>query len=271
VEKLNFRKGKALIETGAAQSKIGLRVELTRRISHRFLQERAMYPIHHTRDEHSLIGLIEGLRDDIGQLIRSEVQLAKTELSEKASLLARNGMYLGIGAAVGCLSLIFLLIGVSFLIASGFEALGLSTGIALFLGFICIAVLSGIIAGALVAKAISAFSKETLVPEKTIATLQEIKEGGIEQVPIRRAPAPPEPEDSRTSEQIREDVERTRGRIHEEVVGVRRRLSWAALTTQLANHVRLHPLRSVGIGLGTGLAGFVLVRVGRLFGHKRAA
>jgi ElaB/YqjD/DUF883 family membrane-anchored ribosome-binding protein len=224
------------------------------------------------RQETSLFGLIAGLREDLRHLFREEAQLVKKELAEKISYFGRNAIYLAIGGAAGYLALVCLLLALGFIIASGFEAMGLSTGVALFLGFLIIALLVGAVGGILVGKALSGFSKESLVPEKTVETLREIKEGGIEQVqvPIKKVQATPDPKDKRTSDQIKDDVERTRSRIGREVRGIRNHLSMAHLAADVVCVVKNNPLRTVGIGLGTGLAGFVLMRIARLFGRKHA-
>jgi hypothetical protein len=50
-----------------------------------------------SRQSESLIGLISGLREDVRHLFHQEVQLAKTEMAEKAKYLGRNGLYLALG------------------------------------------------------------------------------------------------------------------------------------------------------------------------------
>src|SRR5262249_44422819 len=94
------------------------------------------------RRGHSIFGLIDDLREDARDLIHQEIRLAKTELSEKVSRLGRNAAYLAIGGVIILLALIFFLLALGFLIAFGFEKLGLSTEIALVLGFTGIAVLA---------------------------------------------------------------------------------------------------------------------------------
>jgi hypothetical protein len=224
-----------------------------------------------SREGDSLFDLIAGLREDVRNLFHEEVQLAKTEISEKISLLSRNSICLGIGGIVALLGLTLLLASLSFLLSYALQAVGLSTGISLFLGFLGIAIVSGSVGAILVLKALSAFKKESLVPEKTIQTLKEIKDGGLEQIPIKRYPPAPAPVDTRTSEQIRSDVEQTRGRINREVRGIRTRLKLATLATGVVTHVSHHPVRSVGVGLGTGVAGFLLMRMARLLGRRRHA
>jgi ElaB/YqjD/DUF883 family membrane-anchored ribosome-binding protein len=110
-----------------------------------------------------------------------------------------------------------------------------------------------------------------LVPEKTVQTLQAIKEGGLEQVPIKTYPVQEEPKDTRTSGQIQADVERTRSRIGREVRGLKTRLSVANMATRLTSAVKNNPVRSVSIGVGTGLAGYAIMRLARLFGRRRLA
>lgn len=210
--------------------------------------------------------MISGLREDVRDLFQEQVQLAKTEVSEKISHFGRNGVHLAIGGVAALLGVVFLLLALGFLASWGLELLGITTGIALFLGFLAVALVVGIVGGILVAKSLKAIKKESLVPHKTIETLKEIKEGGLEQnrVVIKPAYEPePELEDRRTSDEIRSDMERTRGRINQEVRGIKTRLRAATAATVAVNRIRRHPVRALSLGVGTGLAGFILLRVNR--------
>lgn len=64
-------------------------------------------------DERSLADLIRELRDESGVLLSQQVAMAKTEMSEKATLVGRNVGYLIVGAAVAFLAIIFLLLAVT--------------------------------------------------------------------------------------------------------------------------------------------------------------
>jgi len=226
----------------------------------------------YSREGTSLFGLVAGLREDFRTLFHEEVQLAKAEISEKVALLGRNSIYLAIGGAIAFVATIFLLLSLGFIISFGFESLGLSTGVALFLGFLAVAVVCGAVGGIMVGKALSAFSHQSLIPEKTLHTLREIKEGGVEQIPIKTSSAKAvAPKDTRSSDQIRSDVEQTRSRIGREVRALKTRMSAAQLAGAAVGLVKKNPVRSVGIGLGTGLVGFVLMRITRLLERKRTA
>ncbi len=225
-----------------------------------------------SRDRESLVSLISGLREDVRHLFQQEVQLAKTELGEKAKYFGRNGLYLATGGIIGGYALLFFLLSLAFIIALGLQSADMSTGMALFLGFIIIAVCAGAVAGILVFKAISAFRKQSVAPEKTIETIKEIAQGGLEQVPvpIRIEHSVPTPQDNRSSDEIRADVEQTRQEIGREVRGIRFRLRLSEIATGMVAEAKTHPGRWVGIGVGTGLVGFVVMRVARLFGRRRA-
>lgn len=125
--------------------------------------------------ERSLSDLIRDLRDETTTLLKQEVALAKTEISEKAAKLGRNIAYLAIGGMVAAVAFIFLLLAVSALTVAGLERAGLSENVAQWLGPLIIALVIGAVGYALIRKAIETLSKESLAPEKTIQTLKEDK------------------------------------------------------------------------------------------------
>lgn len=228
-----------------------------------------MHTNHHHREDPSLLGLIERLPDEFRELVRQELELAKTELREKAVYFGRNAIYLAIGGVVGYLGLIFLLIALGFLIASGIEALGLSTGMALFLGFLVVSVLGGATGAIVVAKALHAFSSESPVPEKTVQSLSELRHP--EQIPIRTQSVQEPAEDPRTSQEIKADVDHIRARLGRELTAVRQKLRFTSLAATTFARIKAHPVRTLTIGVGTALAGWFAVRGARLFGRKRTA
>jgi hypothetical protein len=265
MEKLTWEEGQPPIEPHDPGPILKSRVTSQERSD--FMDAATIQP----RQKESLIGLISGLREDVRNLFQQEIQLAKKEISEKMSIFSRNAVSLAIGGVIGLFGLTFLLLAISIIISYGFESLGLSSGIALFIGFLLVALVTGAIGGILVGKALSAFSKESLIPERTIETLHQIKDGGVEQIPIKTYSVKQEPKDTRSSDQIKTDVERTRSRIGRELRGLRQRLTLAHLATQVTATVKNNPLRSVSIGIGTGVAGYLVMRLARFFGRRRMA
>jgi len=67
-------------------------------------------------EESSIVYLLKKLRDDTTALVRDEISLAKTEISEKIATASRNVGYLAAGALVAYAALSLILQGFSFLL-----------------------------------------------------------------------------------------------------------------------------------------------------------
>jgi len=129
-----------------------------------------------TDERRSIADLLKDLRDESSLLVRQEVALAKTELSDKAAKLGRNAGYAGVGAALAHAALILLLLGLAALLYHGLEEAGLSNMVAGWLAPLIVGGVAALIGYSLIQKAINAFKHESLVPEKTVTSLKENQE-----------------------------------------------------------------------------------------------
>jgi hypothetical protein len=124
------------------------------------------------RDDRSLGELFSELSQETTTLIRQEVNLAKTEMSQKAS---RVGKHIGVLAAGGAVAYAGLLA----IIAGVIALLGLA--IPLWLSALLVGL---VVAGAgyfLVRRGLDALKQEDLAPRETIQTLKEDKEWAKDQ------------------------------------------------------------------------------------------
>lgn len=128
-----------------------------------------------SNDQPHLITLIKQLRDDTTELIREEVALAKTEMTEKASLFSRNAGLLIAGALIGYTAVMLLLLGIASLITQFFISEGWREGSAGFMGLLIISVLVGALSAALISKGLKRLKGKSIAPEKTMETLREDK------------------------------------------------------------------------------------------------
>lgn len=126
-----------------------------------------------TDGRRSIGDLIKELRDESSVLVRQEVALAKTELSEKAAKLGRNAGYMGVGSALAHAALILLLFGLAAALYHGLTEAGLSHMVSGWLAPLIVGGVTALIGYALIQKAIGAFKHESLVPEKTVDSLKE--------------------------------------------------------------------------------------------------
>ena len=127
-------------------------------------------------EQSNLVYLLKKLRDDTTALVRDEISLAKTEISEKVGTASRNLGYLAAGALVAYAALMLILQGLSFLLREQFIVRGMTEANATLLGFLIVGVVVGLIGAVLIMKALNTFKTESLTPTKTAETLKEDKE-----------------------------------------------------------------------------------------------
>lgn len=126
-------------------------------------------------DPRSLSDLVKELRDESVDLVREEVALAKTEMSEKASLVGRNSGMLIAGGAIAHLGLIFCLLAASYglYVAIGLAGLPLH---ALWIAPLIVGLTVGGIGMAMFSKAKNALANVSPVPQRTKQSLKEDKQ-----------------------------------------------------------------------------------------------
>jgi xanthine/uracil permease len=133
-------------------------------------------------DGRSATDLFKELRDEVTRLVRQEVALAKTEMSEKTSRWTRNGAYLAAGAAIAFAGFTVLLLAAAAGLYVGLVAAGLSHATAGWLAPLIVGVIVAAIGYGLIQKAISTFKHESAVPERTVQSLADNKQWVKEKV-----------------------------------------------------------------------------------------
>lgn len=116
------------------------------------------------KPEKSLGELFSDLSQGLSSLVRQEVQLAKTEITQKVTGVAKN---VGFLAAAG----LFAFVGFEALIAA--LILGLATKLSPWLAALIVGLALAALGGILAFMGIAAFKKAGLAPQETIETLKE--------------------------------------------------------------------------------------------------
>jgi len=117
------------------------------------------------QDNRSLGELFGALAQDTGTLVRQEVELAKTEMTQKATRVGKDIGFLLAGGAVAYAGFL----GIMAAIAIGLGQLGMPWWVAALLVGLVVAGIGGF----LVMRGLSALRQETAVPQQTIETLKE--------------------------------------------------------------------------------------------------
>ncbi len=211
--------------------------------------------------ETSFFGLIGNLREEAKLLIKDEVRLVKTELSEKASRKAKSIVSLLVGGIVAYSGLILVLAGLGALAAHFFERAGMERMMAFFCGLGAVGFVILVLGGVFIMKGLAAFKKESMAPEKTIETVKHIRETvpGVH-------PAPPKPDEDKnaphqSSDEIKTQIDVTQNILHDTVDELRYRLTPGYMKRVVVGHVRHHPVRVGVIGaLSSAAIGFLVMR-----------
>ena len=127
------------------------------------------------KEDRSIGQLLKELTSETSTLLRQEVDLAKTEMTEKASRLGANLGELTVGGAVLFLGALALLAAVVFALTSLLDQF-MSLGVAVWLAPLIVGLVLAAIGYSLVQKALQTLKRESLAPQKTTASLQENKE-----------------------------------------------------------------------------------------------
>ena len=126
-----------------------------------------------SRDDRSLGELFADLSRETTTLVRQEVELAKTEMTQKATRVLRNIGFLAIGGAIAYAGLLALIAAVIILLAMV---------IPWWLSALVVGLVIAGIGAFLIWKGLNALKQEDLVPRQTIETLKEDQEWAKEQV-----------------------------------------------------------------------------------------
>ena len=128
------------------------------------------------KDQPPISELLKNLRDETSQLVRQEIQLAKTEASEKAATLLRNMVAFLVGALVAYSALHFLLLAIASILAHLFWEMDIALTVSFFLGSLIVAVVVGIVSAVLVGKAKKSLEDFSITPERTVDSLKSDKQ-----------------------------------------------------------------------------------------------
>jgi hypothetical protein len=208
------------------------------------------HPVPPVREFNAISDLIDDIRSELRLLLKEEVQLAKTEMSEKLSRLKRNLILVVAGAISAYTAVIFLLIGVATLIALGLQATGLSLLLSVGLGAIAVFVLVGAAGHILMAKGVAALD-ESLMPEKTLQTLgMEVKHDS--EVVSK---------DPHSSDELQRQVERRQELVGQDLKNLKVHLMPKRLfRVFLAEQIKPHPFRLISIAAAATVASFQITR-----------
>lgn len=116
------------------------------------------------KDDQSIGDLLSQLASESSLLIRQEISLARTEMTQKAVTVGKNVGFLAVGGAIGYVGLMAIVAAV---------IIGLANYIPLWLSALLVGIVIAIVAAILVSSAIKSLKNTDLAPQQTVETLKE--------------------------------------------------------------------------------------------------
>jgi hypothetical protein len=208
------------------------------------------------KDE-TVFELASDWKSDVINLVKKELDLAKTELSEKFACLGRNGAFIAAGGVCGLMAVFILLLGLGGLIAWALRKAGLNIGLSYFIGYCGLGLILAASGYMLIMKGIHAITSAKLAPEKTLATIKEMKGETASAIPARKIEIK---EPKRSSDELKREVEITQSRLEDEAEEIRERLKPKYIAKTAWAMTREHPVRIALISAVTGLSSFALFK-----------
>jgi xanthine/uracil permease len=126
------------------------------------------------KDDRSIGQLLKELTQESSTLLKQEMNLAKTEMSEKASRVGANLGEVAVGGAVAFLGAIALLLAAVYGLTSLLNKF-MSLGVAAWLAPLIVGAVLAAVGYSLIKKALATLKQESITPQRTTQSLQENK------------------------------------------------------------------------------------------------
>jgi uncharacterized integral membrane protein len=127
------------------------------------------------KEDRSIGQLLKELTQESSTLLKQEVNLAKTEMSEKASRIGANLGEVAVGGAVALLGAIALLLAAVYGLTSILNNF-MNQEVAVWLAPLIVGLILAAVGYSLIKKALATLKQESITPQRTTQSLQENKE-----------------------------------------------------------------------------------------------
>ncbi|HEX3018944.1 MAG TPA: phage holin family protein [Chitinispirillaceae bacterium] len=124
-------------------------------------------------EEESIADLVKDLRDETINMVHQQIELAKTETSEKVSQLSSNASSIATGGAVLYAGFLFLLTAFTFLGYMVLNAWGLSPVISMWVMPLITGVIVSIVGWVMISGSLNKLKRLSIIPEKTAHSIKE--------------------------------------------------------------------------------------------------
>jgi ElaB/YqjD/DUF883 family membrane-anchored ribosome-binding protein len=206
-----------------------------------------------------LFTLLGNLRQDLTEMIKSELALLKSEISATVSSMGKDGVMILIGGFIAYTGAIFALVGLATLIAFAVHKAGLSILMSTWISFLAFGLAIAATGYLILKSGISKFKDVKVAPQQTISTVKEIVKGQNGAAGIV-ASKDLKDEASEKTHKARMAAEKKIEKVQSELAEVQARMKPKYMWKATCTAVKRRPKMSAGIGAAVIALGYVVAK-----------
>lgn len=213
-----------------------------------------------------LFTLLGNLRQDLTEMVKSELNLLKSEITAAASSMGKDGLMVVIGGFIAYTGAVLALIGLATLIAFALHAAGLSILMSMWISFLVFGLAIAGTGFGILKSGLSAFKKVQIAPKQTISTVKEFVKGDTSAAGII-ASEELKDEKSEKTHKARVAAEKKMQTVQTELAEVQARMKPQYMWKATCTAVKRRPKMTAGIGAAVIALGYVMAK--RRHNHHR--
>jgi ElaB/YqjD/DUF883 family membrane-anchored ribosome-binding protein len=206
-----------------------------------------------------LFTLLGNLRQDLTDMIKSELALLKSEISATVSSMGKDGVMILAGGFIAYTGAIFALVGLATLIAFALNKAGLSIMMSMWISFLVFGLAIAATGYLILKSGISKFKEVKVAPKETISSVKEFVKGGTSAAGIV-ASKDIKDEASEKTHQARVRADKKIEKVQSELAEVQARMKPKYMWNATCTAVKRRPKMSAGIGAAVIALGYVMAK-----------
>jgi ElaB/YqjD/DUF883 family membrane-anchored ribosome-binding protein len=216
-----------------------------------------------------LFTLLGNLRQDLTEMIKSELTLLKSEISATVSSMGKDGVMIVLGGFIAYTGAIFALVGLATLIAFALNKAGLSIMMSLWISFLVFGLAIAATGYMVLKSGISKFKEVKVAPKETMSSVKQFVKGQTGAAGIV-ASKDLKDEANEKTHKARVVAEKKMEKVQSELAEVQARMKPKYMWQATCTAVKRRPKMSAGIGAAVIALGYVMTKRRRHNGNGKA-
>ena len=206
-----------------------------------------------------LFTLLGNLRQDLTEMIKSELALLKSEISASISNMGKDGAMIAAGGFIAYTGAVLALVGIASLIAWGLNAAGLSVLMSLWIAFLAFGLIVAAAGYMILKSGLSKMKEVQMAPKQTVATVKEFVKGETGAAGIVATKDLKDAKDEKT-QRARVAAEKKIATVQSELAEVQARMKPKYMWNATCTAVKRRPKAAAGLGAAVLTLGYLMAK-----------